>query len=74
MNAKDITLNQVIDAHLLLAVANGHYAMSEINGGLGQLDSHITARVAFHHAAAYRDLRQWADSSQFARPNDSIAD
>lgn len=75
MSPDSITLNHVIDAHLLLAVANGYYVADMLSRDLGSArDVAMTARIAFHEANVYRQLREWADTSQFARPADSITD
>ena len=72
-DAKDITLNDVINAHLLLAVANGYYTRDMIARNIGTAqDAAICARLAFHEANVYRQLRQWADTSAFAHAAESI--
>lgn len=75
MDATSITLDQVIDAHLLLAVANGYYTADMIRRDIGTAQDVATcARLAFHQANVYRQLRTWADTSAFARPNDPITE
>ena len=72
-DAADITLNDVINAHLLLAVANGYYTRDMIARNIGYAeDVKICARLAFHEANVYRQLRQWADTSAFAHASESI--
>lgn len=73
MNPDDITLNDVIDAHLLLAVANGYYTRDMIARNIGlPCDVKVSARLAFHEADVWRQLRTWADESKFARPDEAI--
>jgi hypothetical protein len=73
MTAADITLDDVINAHLTLAVANGFYTKDSIERNYGSAqDIAIMARLAFHCAGAYLSLTTWANESACARTSDPI--